>query len=211
MPQLGRAASGRRCSRHDGPASRCFAIRARRPCLWRGRCRIQVRGGERRSKPQKHLILLKRSYTTADAEEGASEREGSAALRSSLWGSPLLATLFSLSSALPSSKLFLPSSARSPLLAVLFTPSLALLLTAFSPSHHALPSSLRSPLLAAPLPHRRALPSSHCRTPPPSLPITLPSSLCSSLLAALSGLSPPRRALPSSPRSPLLAALSPEK
>ena len=44
-----------------GRASRCFAIRARRPCLWRGRCSIQVQGCERRSKPQKHLTSSKRS------------------------------------------------------------------------------------------------------------------------------------------------------
>ena len=44
-----------------GRASRCFAIRERRPCLWRGSCSIQVQGCERRSKPPKHLTSSKRS------------------------------------------------------------------------------------------------------------------------------------------------------
>ena len=44
-----------------GRASRCFAIRARRPCLWRGSCSIQSQGCERRSKPPKHLTSSKRS------------------------------------------------------------------------------------------------------------------------------------------------------
>ena len=44
-----------------GRASRCFAIRAQRPCLWRGSCSIQVQGCERRSKPPKHLTSSKRS------------------------------------------------------------------------------------------------------------------------------------------------------
>ena len=122
--------------------------------------------------------------------------------------SPLLAAL----RALPSSQ-HSPLQAALSLLGAISPPRHALPSSPRSPPHRALPFSPRSPLVVAlpssPRPSLlTALAPPRIVSAPFSLPSTPPSSLCSLLLAALS---PPHRALPSSPcspGSPLLAALS---